>query len=44
METKVQKLIDNPSLRGQTYKILKSMIITREILPDNVDGVLQYSS
>ena len=33
METKVQKLIDNPNLRGQTYKILKNMIITREILP-----------
>jgi DNA-binding GntR family transcriptional regulator len=33
METKAQKLIDNPNLRGQTYKILKNMIITREILP-----------
>jgi DNA-binding GntR family transcriptional regulator len=33
METKVQKLIDNPNLRSQTYKILKNMIITREILP-----------
>lgn len=33
METKVQKLIDNPNLRGQTYKILKNMIITRELLP-----------
>jgi GntR family transcriptional regulator, trigonelline degradation regulator len=33
METKIQKLIDNPNLRSQTYKILKSMIITREILP-----------
>ena len=33
METKIQKLIDNPNLRSQTYKILKNMIITREILP-----------
>jgi len=33
METKVQKQIDNPNLRSQTYKILKNMIITREILP-----------
>lgn len=33
METKAKKLIDNPNLRGQTYKILKNMIITREILP-----------
>jgi len=33
METKAPKLIDNPNLRGQTYKILKNMIITREILP-----------
>ncbi len=33
LETKMQTLIDNPNLRGQTYKILKNMIITREILP-----------
>jgi DNA-binding GntR family transcriptional regulator len=33
METKVQKLIDNSNLRCQTYKIMKNMIITREILP-----------
>jgi len=33
METKAPKLIDNPNLRGQTYRILKNMIITREILP-----------
>ncbi len=33
METKAQILIDNPNLRGQTYKILKNMIITREIPP-----------
>jgi len=33
METKARKLIDNPDLRSQTYKILKNMIITREILP-----------
>lgn len=33
METKAKKLIDNPNLRGQTYKILKNMIITRELLP-----------
>ena len=33
MKTKVQKLIDNPNLRSQTYKILKNMVITREILP-----------
>jgi DNA-binding GntR family transcriptional regulator len=33
METKARKLIDNPNLRDQTYKILKNMIITREILP-----------
>ncbi len=33
METKAQKLIDNPNLRDQTYEILKNMIITREILP-----------
>jgi DNA-binding GntR family transcriptional regulator len=32
METKV-KLSDNFNLRSQTYKILKNMIITREILP-----------
>ena len=29
----MQTLINNPNLRGQTYKMLKSMIITREILP-----------
>jgi DNA-binding GntR family transcriptional regulator len=29
----MQTLIDNPNLRGQTYKILKNMIITRAILP-----------
>jgi DNA-binding GntR family transcriptional regulator len=33
METKLQKLINNPDLRSQTYKILKNMIITREIAP-----------
>ncbi|MCX5839800.1 MAG: GntR family transcriptional regulator [Deltaproteobacteria bacterium] len=33
MEIKAQKLIDNPNLRNQIYKILKNMIITREILP-----------
>jgi DNA-binding GntR family transcriptional regulator len=33
METKAKILIDNPNLRGQTYKILKNMIITREIQP-----------
>jgi GntR family transcriptional regulator, trigonelline degradation regulator len=33
METKAQKLIDNPNLRGQTYKVLKNMIITRELPP-----------
>jgi DNA-binding GntR family transcriptional regulator len=33
MDTKAQKLIENPNLRGQTYKILKNMIINREMLP-----------
>jgi DNA-binding GntR family transcriptional regulator len=33
METNNRQLIDSPNLRGQTYKILKNMIITREILP-----------
>ena len=33
MERDMQTLINNPNLRGQTYKMLKSMIITREILP-----------
>lgn len=33
MEREMQTLINNPNLRGQTYKMLKSMIITREILP-----------
>lgn len=33
METKAKILIENPNLRDQTYKILKNMIITREIPP-----------
>jgi DNA-binding GntR family transcriptional regulator len=33
METKVQKMIDNPNLQYQIYKILKNMIIAQERLP-----------
>ncbi len=33
METQSHKLINNEDLRSQTYKILKNMIITREIAP-----------
>lgn len=33
MDGKAFKLVDNPNLRGQTYKILKNMIILRKVEP-----------